>query len=81
MNCINVLLRDFVADVAPTSDQELSQGHAPTLGVDEYAIVVPEVVVSGRPRSRTDSYRNTGTPCERRSYRMRRGQLYEHAGR
>ena len=29
MKLVNVLLRDFIADVAPAPDQELSQGHAP----------------------------------------------------
>ena len=31
---VDVLLRDFIADVAPAPDQELSQGHAPMLYAD-----------------------------------------------
>ena len=30
MELVNVLLRDFIADVATAPDQELGEGHAPT---------------------------------------------------
>ena len=43
---VNVLLRDFIADVAPAPDQELSQGHAPAFGIYEYFIVVPATGLS-----------------------------------
>ena len=43
---VDVLLRDFIADVAPAPDQELSQGHAPAFGIYEYFIVVPATGLS-----------------------------------